>query len=105
MRFASKGLAGLLALLLAMGGTAAWPLIVGGAMVMGAAMIVSHTDGQDRDSALAVGITGLGLLGYYWINRSTTDTAEAGHDPTWPRPIVLVNLRRDGMGAGIAWRW
>ena len=88
------------------GGTAAWPLIVGGAMVMGAAMTAGHADGQARDAALAVGVIGAGLLGYSWIDRSATpDAAWAEDSPTGPRPLVLVDLRRDGIGAGIAWRW
>jgi len=87
------------------GGGANWPLVAGGMLVMGAAMMAGHSDGADRDSALAVGAVGVGLLGYYWISRTETSTAGAGHGPTRPRPTVLVDLRRDGMGAGIAWRW
>ena len=87
------------------GGSANWPLLVGGMMVMGGAMIAARSDGENRDAALAVGVVGVGLLVYYWINRNTTDSTRADEDPARSRSIVLVDLRRDGMGGGIAWRW
>lgn len=82
-----------------------WPLVVGGVMVMGAAVMAGHNDGENRDAAVGVAVIGVGLLGYYWINRTTTNSAEADHGPTWPRPMLLVGLRNEGMGAGVAWRW
>lgn len=82
-----------------------WPLVVGGVMVMGAAMMAGQNDGENRDAAAGVAAIGLGLLGYYWISRTAPDTAGVGDGHTWSRPMVLVGLRNEGMGAGFAWRW
>jgi TolB-like protein len=82
-----------------------WPLVLGGVMLMGAAMLAGHANGENRDAAVGVAVIGVGLLGYYWINRTTTNTAEADDELAWPRPVVLVGLAHEGMGAGVAWRW
>ncbi len=90
-----------------MGGvTANWPLVVGGMMVMGGAMIAARSDSANRDAALAVGAVGVGLLAYHLVFSSAPPAAAAlDYDRTETWRIVLTDLRRDGVQAGIVWPW
>ena len=88
------------------GGSANWPLVVGGTLVMGGAMIAARSDSANRDAALAVGAVGVGLLVYYLVSSAAPPAAAAlDNDRTEIRRVVLMNLWRDGMQAGIAWHW
>jgi TolB-like protein len=87
-------------------GKADWALVAGGMMLMGAAMMARNSDSANRDAALAVGVAGTALLGYYLISR---DVAPAASAPSGDRArnwsFVLLGSQHAGMRAGIGWRW